>query len=213
MFSTDSPADELKGPLVPTAGASLETIALARELVRGQHRPLAIDLIAGATTLDPLLGREGFECIDQRTVMTAPASIGENSPDARPATREDLDTIVALQALAFDMSMPAAQSLFGPGWKNTRSKHILVEADSEVVAMATAHPTDEAIGIFGVCTHPDHRGRGLATTAVRAAVAHVSPPGDSRPVWLHCNQQLEPVYESMHFAGVGASNIYLESHV
>ncbi len=212
LFSTDSPAKELSGPLVPLAGASLTTIEQARALVRSQRREFGIDLVDEATDLDGLLGNEGFDRVDSRIVMTARADIGEPSHITRAATGGDLDSAVELQVSAFDMAVPAARSLYGPGWLDTPSAHIAVEAGGRLVAMATTHPTEHGIGVFGVCTHPDRRGKGFATAAVRSAVAAVADPDDPRPVWLRCGQDLVSVYESMGFEPAGRTSIWVEGY-
>ena len=213
LFSTDSPAPDLQGPLVPVAGADLTTVESARRLVRTQHRPLAIELVIGATSLDDHLESEGFERIASRALMCTDAAIGSSHPNARRATDADLDTAVQLQAAAFEMSLDSAASLYGPGWIDTASSHILVEVQDRPVAMATAHPTEHSIGIFGVCTHPRHRLSGHATVAVRAAVASVARHDDPRPVWVHCGPGLIGVYETMGFATTGTCDVFVETHV
>lgn len=213
LFSTDSPAPDLQGPLVPVAGADLTTVEDARRLVRAQGRPLAVELVIGATGLDDHLESEGFKRIATRALMATDATIGLTHTNARRATEADLDAAVQLQATAFEMSLDSAASLYGPGWIDTASSHILVVDQDRPVAMATAHPTEHSIGIFGVCTHPRYRRSGHATVAVRAAVASVATHDDPRPVWLHCDPDLIGVYETMGFTTTGTSDVFVETHV
>ncbi|MCP3939614.1 MAG: GNAT family N-acetyltransferase [Actinomycetia bacterium] len=213
LFSTDSPSSELSGPLIPLPGASLSTIEQARVLVRRQGRELAMDLVEGATELDGVVENEGFDRIDSRIVMTAAADMGAHCDNSRIATEDDLNAAVELQASAFGVNPSAARSLYGPGWLDTPSTHIVIELGSQVVAMATSHPTEHGIGIFGVCTNPGYRSRGHAGSAIRSAIAAVADPTDTRPVWLHCGENLVPAYESMGFESAGRTTIWVEGHV
>jgi GNAT superfamily N-acetyltransferase len=213
LITTDAPDDSLRGPLVPLPGADAVTIEAARQIVRRDGRPLAVDLIEGVADLESLLRADGFEVVVSRQVFVRRGAVTFPSVKFRRATEDDLSDLVRFEVVAFGSTVPAAEALCAPGCTTGSSITTLIEVDGEPVSKAVAHPFDNAIGIFGVATMPTRRGAGYARAAIASAIYACSSTGDKRPVWLYASDDLEPFYRSMGFEPVGRSNVWVEGYV
>ncbi|TWD82933.1 FR47-like protein [Kribbella amoyensis] len=101
--------------------------------------------------------------------------------------------------------MLALVALTDPGPFRTRTvalgTYLGLRRDGELIAMAGErfHPPGH-VELSAVCTHPDHRGQGLATRLIRAVVAGAEDRGDQ--AFLHTggtNTRAIRLYESLGF--------------
>jgi ribosomal protein S18 acetylase RimI-like enzyme len=90
--------------------------------------------------------------------------------------------------------------IHGPAILDDPAMHVLAGwVDDELVACAMTYVTDVA-GIYGVATHPGHRGQGHASTMTLAAAAL----GPDRVAVLQPTPEAERLYRRLGFVAIGA---------
>ena len=124
-----------------------------------------------------------------------------------------LSTLTPGADIAFDHlgdrdapDMLALATLTKPGPFRARThklgRFIGVRENGELVAMAGERlQTDEFVEVSGICTHPDHRGRGLAAALTRVVTARLVDEG--RTPFLHAyasNTGAISVFRKLGFA-------------
>lgn len=109
--------------------------------------------------------------------MTAQALIaGGRAVDHEVLTEADAPAMMALAGLTRPGPFRSATRKLGP--------FIGVKQDGELIAMAGRRlRVDGFTELSGVCTHPDHRGKGLAAALSRAVVADILAGGET--AFLH----------------------------
>ncbi len=125
--------------------------------------------------------------------LVAPDAFGVEDPDAVVLGPDDVPEMVALTALT------------DPGPFRTRTiecgRYLGLRRDGELIAMAGERQRLPGfVEISAVCTHPEHRGQGLATRLIRAIAAGIEQSG-ARP-FLHTgatNATAIRLYEALGF--------------
>ncbi|TDO44686.1 FR47-like protein [Kribbella sp. VKM Ac-2527] len=123
----------------------------------------------------------------------APPSFGVVDPEVNVLGADDVPDMLALVALTDPGPFRARTIALGT--------YLGLRRDGELIAMAgeRMHPTGY-VEISAVCTHPDHRGQGLATRLLRAVAAGIEHTG-AQP-FLHTggtNTTAIRLYESLGF--------------
>ncbi|WP_371634156.1 GNAT family N-acetyltransferase [Streptomyces sp. NBC_01259] len=131
-------------------------------------------------------GGDGVQLVDT-------ALYAEPAPEAEPLGPADVPEILELIALTQPGPFLPRTIELG-GYLGIRDRGRLIALAGERL-----HPPGWT-EISAVCTHPDHRGRGLATRLVRAVAAGIRDRGDTP--FLHAaadNTQAIRLYESIGF--------------
>ncbi|MEV0917482.1 GNAT family N-acetyltransferase [Streptomyces sp. NPDC049967] len=131
-------------------------------------------------------GGDGVQLVDT-------ALYAEPAPEAEPLGPADVPEILELIALTQPGPFLPRTIELG-GYLGIRDRGRLIALAGERL-----HPPGWT-EISAVCTHPDHRGRGLATRLVRAVAAGIRERGDTP--FLHAaadNTQAIRLYESIGF--------------
>ena len=159
----------------------------AAELVGAGH---TVALMRPALSVPDLFKVEGEFNLVQ---FAAPPSFGVADPELTVLGADDVPDMLALIALTDPGPFRARTIALGT--------YLGLRRDGELIAMAgeRMHPTGY-VEISAVCTHPDHRGQGLATRLVRAVAAGIEQTG-AQP-FLHTggkNTTAIRLYESLNF--------------
>src|SRR4029078_1725388 len=83
----------------------------------------------------------------------------------------------------------------------------LARADGRAVSSSLAIEIDRSVGVFGVATLPDARGRCSASAITAAAVDWARDRADL--AWLQASKEGRPVYERMGFRAVADWDVWL----
>jgi ribosomal protein S18 acetylase RimI-like enzyme len=137
---------------------------------------------------------ERLDCVQMVWAAESPPS--SESPHVVPLSAADAQAMVALTDVAFPGFFRAATYRMG--------SYCGIRVDGELVAMGGERlQLDGYPELSGICTHPAHRGRGLATDVIRHLVRAQRRDG-LRP-WLHVgaqNTRAIALYEWLGFARV-----------
>ncbi|ONI76679.1 GNAT family N-acetyltransferase [Kribbella sp. ALI-6-A] len=125
--------------------------------------------------------------------FVAPAGFGAEDSEAVRLGPDDVPEMLSLVALTDPGPFRARTIELG--------NYLGLREDSELIAMAgERYHLPGYVEISAVCTHPDHRGRGLATRLIRAVVAGIEQRGEQ--AFLHTggtNLTAIRLYESLGF--------------
>jgi ribosomal protein S18 acetylase RimI-like enzyme len=140
---------------------------------------------------------EGLRCVERYAClqMVLPAAVGvpADIPECESLSGAHADEMVALTDIAF------------PGFFRHRT-HVMgqyygIRRDGELVAMGGERlMLDGYPELSGICTHPDHRGKGYATRLIWTLVRAHRMAGVTS--WLHTGTSNEPaiaLYRSLGF--------------
>jgi ribosomal protein S18 acetylase RimI-like enzyme len=142
----------------------------------------------------------GLEVVERLACMqmVLPSDVGPpaESPAVRPLTAADADEMVALTDLAF------------PGFFRLRTYRMGsfcgVRQDGQLIAMGGERMRLEGCPeLSAICTHPAHRGKGLASAVIGHLVCNHRR--DGLRSWLHVgarNTRAIDLYTSLGFQGV-----------
>ncbi|MFG2673350.1 GNAT family N-acetyltransferase [Streptomyces sp. NPDC048445] len=180
-YPTDvSPFSAIEDPADPRAWHDLAALV----------GPGAVTPVSGARTVPDgwsvERGGDGVQLVDT-------ALYAEPAPEAEPLGPADVPEILELIALTQPGPFLPRTIELG-GYLGIRDRGRLIALAGERL-----HPPGWT-EISAVCTHPDHRGRGLATRLVRAVAAGIRERGDTP--FLHAaadNTQAIRLYESIGF--------------
>jgi ribosomal protein S18 acetylase RimI-like enzyme len=132
-----------------------------------------------AALIRPALPLPDFLKIDRQFDLVqfiAPPSLGEDDPELTELGRDDVPDMLALVALTDPGPFRARTIELGT--------YLGLRRNGQLIAMAGERfRAPGFVEISAVCTHPDHRGHGLATRLIRAVAAGIERTG-SRP-FLH----------------------------
>ena len=142
-----------------------------------------------------------FEATCDQMVGTDTVPSAGPAPELTALTSADVDEMLALVKLT--QPGPFAPRTIELG------RYLGVRVGRELVAMAgeRAH-VDGFREVSAVCTHPDHRGRGLADALVRAVVAEAAVRGETS--FLHVatdNDSARRAYERIGFVRRCVANV------
>lgn len=117
------------------------------------------------------------------------------------ATKRDFKELMDLMVLSYRTGNPThprfeelLPDLYQPN-EESMSRHFIVRADRKIVASVGVYPFEvrcanvqvQAAGVGGVCTAPDHRGKGLMSSLLQAVREEISSRG--YPIsWLTGNR-------------------------
>jgi GNAT superfamily N-acetyltransferase len=144
------------------------------------------------------------------------ATVSALAPAASPpgveistlSPEDDLGDLWTMQATVFGMRPDAVRAYLGPS--TLRAPGIacfLARADGRAVSSSLAIEIDRSVGVFGVATLPDARGRGIGTAITAAAVDWARDRADL--AWLQASKEGRPVYERMGFRAVADWDVWL----
>ncbi|MFF1820241.1 GNAT family N-acetyltransferase [Kribbella sp. NPDC058245] len=125
--------------------------------------------------------------------FVAPDDLAAPDDEAVALTADDVPEMIALVALTDPGPFRSRTIELGP--------YLGIRRDDELIAMAGVRQTLPAYAeISAVCTHPDHRGQGLARRLIRAVAAEITATG--RTPFLHTggtNVTAQRLYTAMGF--------------
>ncbi|WP_405057349.1 GNAT family N-acetyltransferase [Kribbella sp. NBC_01505] len=125
--------------------------------------------------------------------FVAPDGLGAVDDEAVALTADDVPDMMALVELTDPGPFRTRTIELGP--------YLGLRRDGELIAMAGVRQTLPAYAeISAVCTHPDHRGQGLARRLISAVAADITATG--RTPFLHTggtNVTAQRLYTSMGF--------------
>ena len=196
-----------------TFGDPLGLAPLMDQILQGPVRPrLFVGPEDHAPAVRRGLFRDGFRArLDrrQRYYVMAPtdrASLEE--VPLRPASHDDLDTVVRAHAdmIREDLEIPTANLDLSrlrelakrrvdeeKIWVVTEGKHLVFKTEE-------ISRSREGVLVGGVYTHPDHRGRGLASRGMATWATRLFTQ-DVRLLALHVNDGNVPAYRAYERAG------------
>nr|WP_314438115.1 GNAT family N-acetyltransferase [uncultured Brevundimonas sp.] len=164
------------GVFLACADSRPDSIAALSELARAYPGSGLIEVKGGAAA-DVL--PDGVEVVGriplvQMTARSLTAGGGSVAYDT--LTEADAPAMLALATLTKPGPFRSSTRKLGP--------FIGVKQDGELIAMAGRRlRVDGFTELSGICTHPDHRGKGLAAALSRAVVAEVLAAGET--AFLH----------------------------
>jgi len=125
--------------------------------------------------------------------FVAPEGLAAVYDEAVPLTVDDVPEMMALVALTDPGPFRTRTIELGP--------YLGIRRDGELIAMAGVRQTLPSYAeISAVCTHPDHRGQGLARRLIGAVAAEIAATG--RTPFLHTggtNVTAQRLYSAMGF--------------
>ena len=143
--------------------------------------------------------------------------------EIRRATVEDLDGIAELESLCFPESEAATKKFLGERLDAYANHFLVTVYDGKIITLVDGLVTDEEDltddmyedtsihnedgkwqMIFGVETHPDFRGKGLAKAAVEKFIS-LAESEDRLGLVLTCKEELLDFYEDLGFRNEGLS--------
>jgi GNAT superfamily N-acetyltransferase len=193
--------------------ASLE--AAANVFIEHGQR-LGIDLPRGRyPDLERAAAELGMQIIVSRPGMAAPVSAIEEArtPDGveliRVETASELEEYWEIQTAVFEMRPDVIRAYVGFGALAAVDMELsLARADGVGVACAAGITVGDTVGIFGVATLREARGRGIGTAITAAAIDSARPNADL--AWLQASEDGEPVYRRMGFQSVATWDVWIQ---
>ncbi|GAW42356.1 FR47-like protein [Brevundimonas sp. SH203] len=164
------------GVFMACADGSPDSLAALGDLAR-THPGAGLIEVEGSPIADVLPDGIGVVGRIPLVQMTASAlTAGGPSISYETLTEADAPAMLALATLTRPGPFRSATRKLGP--------FIGVKQDGQLIAMAGRRlRVDGFTELSGVCTHPDHRGRGLAAALSRAVAAEILASGET--VFLH----------------------------
>jgi GNAT superfamily N-acetyltransferase len=164
----------------------VERAAAALGMVVGVSRP---GMAATVSMLAPATPPPGVE-------------ISTLSPD------DDLEELWDMQATVFGMRSDVVRAYLAPSLLRVPGIACFVaRLDGRAVSSSLAIVIDESVGVFGVATLPDARGRGVGTAITAAAVDWARDRADL--AWLQASEDGRRVYERMGFEVVSDWDVWV----
>ncbi|MFL5766652.1 MAG: GNAT family N-acetyltransferase [Actinomycetota bacterium] len=121
---------------------------------------------------------------------------------------DDLEELWAMQAAVFGMRPDVARAYLAPSLLGTREiACLLARFEGRPVSSSLAVEIEGTVGVFGVATVPDARGRGIGTAVTAAAADWARERADL--AWLQASEEGRHVYERMGFAVVGDWDVWV----
>jgi GNAT superfamily N-acetyltransferase len=194
------------------ATASLETAAA----VFSEHgQRLGIDLPRGRyPDVERAAAELGMAIVVSRPGMSAPtsgiepAAVLDGVEILRVADGPELEDFWEIQTEVFEMESDVVRAYIGPGAVAADGVELfLARAGGVPVACCAGITVYGAVGIFGVATLPEARGRGIGTAVTAAAID--SARGRADLTWLQASEDGEPVYRSMGFRPVADWDVWV----
>ena len=119
-------------------------------------------------------------------------------PPAVEIVRADIERYAAVQQEAFDDPHEISRAL-GTRWLRAPGTRVLLGlVDGEPVSTAVGVDVGDTVGIFGVATRKEHRGKGYGTALTAAAIGTTA-----KLAWLQASEDGYPVYQRMGFRDLG----------
>lgn len=165
------------GVFLAAADASPESRAALTRLAR-RHPGAGLIEREGGPMADVLPDGVAIERRIALTQMTATALTAASRPDVavEPLAEADAPAMLALATLTRPGPFRSATHRLGP--------FVGIKREGQLVAMAGRRLRAEGFTeLSGVCTHPDHRGRGYAAALSRVVVAEILASGEA--AFLH----------------------------
>src|SRR5947208_2414467 len=149
-------------------------LAEAEAILRSNGMPFGIGVLAGRhLSVDAAVrARRHRVLFEEAAMMARVADLAPTTlpPDVRlaEAGTDDLASVAALDALAFDGDIEVSRGMYSRGLLEVA--HVInATQGGKIVGVATGVPTGEAVGVFGVAVAPDARRRGIGAALTRAA--------------------------------------------
>ena len=121
---------------------------------------------------------------------------------------DDLRELWTMQATVFGMRPDVVRAYLGPSMLRAPGiACFLARADGRAVSSSLGIAIDGSVGVFGVATLPDARGRGIGTAITATAVDWARDRADL--AWLQASEEGQPVYERMGFRVVADWDVWL----
>ncbi len=164
------------GVFLACADDTPDSIAAVSELARAYPGAGLIE-VEGAAIADVLPAGVAVSSRIPLVQMTAQAlTASSRSVTYETLTEADAPAMLALATLTKPGPFRSSTRKLGP--------FIGVKQDGELIAMAGRRlRVDGFTELSGICTHPDHRGKGLAAALSRAVVAEILATGET--AFLH----------------------------
>ncbi|MCK6105701.1 GNAT family N-acetyltransferase [Brevundimonas sp. EYE_349] len=164
------------GVFLACAEDTSDSIAALSELARAYPGSALIE-VEGAAIADVLPSGVAVSSRIPLVQMTAQAlTASSRSVTYETLTEADAPAMLALATLTKPGPFRSSTRKLGP--------FIGVKQDGELIAMAGRRlRVDGFTELSGICTHPDHRGKGLAAALSRAVVAEILASGET--AFLH----------------------------
>jgi len=187
----------------------------ADEVFRSRGRSIGVDVERGRhPDVDAALRAMGLEMVATRPAMAVrvqdldPAQIPEGVEIVRVTDAEVLAELVEVEIGAFETDRAVAEGLLAPSQLSLPNVRLYAAlADGRAVAQAVTNTQDGAIGVFGVATLPEYRGRGIGTAITAFAIDDV---GDEAGLaWLQSTEVGRPLYERMGFRPVSDWDVWV----
>lgn len=173
------------------------------DLPRGRHPEVeraAADLGMVVTVSRPAMAAE--------VASVAPASPPGGVEISVLSGNDDLRDLWNVQATAFGMRPDVVRAYLGPATIGADGVSCFVaRLDGRAVSSSLAIEIDGSVGVFGVGTLPEARGRGIGTAVTAAAVDSARERADL--AWLQASADGRPVYERMGFAVVADWDVWV----
>jgi len=130
----------------------------------------------------------------------------------RKAVREqDVETLVRIDALGFDMPEESARTLVANAWDNPEKMTLIAEVDSEPSGKINVQIHDEMAFIYGFCMLPQVRGRGYGRKTLEETIRTIEAlePGIAMSLEVAAqNEGALSLYESCGFRIDNANDYY-----
>lgn len=125
-------------------------------------------------------------------------------PFLRRAGIEDVDAMIELRRQIAEFHTP---STAGERMKRSMSSgamraYVIGDGGSMAASASTSAENSRSAMVAGVCTHPEHRGKGYATACVAALCRDVLAEGKSLCLFFD-NPQAGAIYERIGFRPIG----------
>jgi ribosomal protein S18 acetylase RimI-like enzyme len=133
---------------------------------------------------------ESVKSIDQMVLTTLDAR--SDRPEIVALDADDVPAMLALTAL----------TLPGPFFAQTylQGGYIGVKHEGRLIAMAGQRMKPPGFTeVSAVCTHPDHRGKGLARALMQAAIAPILASGEAAFLHTYADNPAVRLYEALGF--------------
>ena len=143
-----------------------------------------------------------------RVSALASASPPHGVEISRLSPDDDLQELWAMQATVFGMRPDVVRAYLAPSLLQVPGIACFVaRLDGRAVSSSLGVEIDGSVGVFGVATLPDVRGRGIGTAITAAAVDTARDRADL--AWLQASEEGRRVYERMGFEVVSDWDVWV----
>jgi ribosomal protein S18 acetylase RimI-like enzyme len=138
----------------------------------------------------------------------APATPPDGVEISRLSPDEDLSGLWEVQATAFGMRPDVVRAYLSAGLLRAPGFACFVaDVNGRTVSSSGASEGEGSVGVFGVGTLPDMRGRGIGTAVTAAAVDSARERADL--AWLQASEDGRRVYERMGFRVIADWDVWV----